>query len=162
MYSEIIQMPRKRCIYEVDQLFAKDEKISIIRKTDSLVEFKKGNLWSLETSPKNVFLEGTMTFEGNGKTTININYDRTKFIYTYIILIPLLALLGIFFIFTPVIFPFMKDTPWAMFLQVFGIIYSILICIAPLIDFHIRKSGERLFADEMFLHLTNLSYEEKE
>lgn len=104
MYSETIPMARMRSIFEVDKIFGLNEEIKVVRKTDSLLEFERGNIWS-SSSPKKAYLQGTIHFGGDSKTNININFDRSKYnnllgVFTFLcILLGIITILtGLWFI----------------------------------------------------------------
>jgi len=155
MHSEIIQMPRKRCLYEVDKIFGEDKQILIVAKTDSTIEFKKGSFWDIATKPKDTDLRGTINFEGDGKTTVNINYERLYLVYYFAIIEIIFVTLGIFEILLPSI---LKQEN--LFIIILGIITLVLSVIAPIEQAYFSLKGGQIFADELFLHLLNKSHDE--
>ena len=157
MQSEIVQMARQRCIYEVDKIFGEDKKISIIKKTDSTIEFKKGSFWNISLNPKETDLKGSIKFEGNGKTTINIDYERIYLVYFYIVFELIFISLGIFLIALPGLLGIENLSS-----TIFGVALLILAPMAPIEATYFSIKGGKTFAEDLFLQLKNKSYDEQE
>ena len=140
MYSKTIQANRKRCIFEVDQLFNKDREVLITRKTDSLIEFKKGSFWTISTSARKVDLRGSITFEGNETTKVEIIYDRYLKICATVLTTLIAIIFGIIFIILGNLFR-NNSGGFSTFLLIMGVIEIILGIIVPIETIYLTKEG---------------------
>lgn len=81
LLSRTIMLPKKTCLEGIQGIFNKDEKMKIKEQTDSMIKFERGSYWgSGNACTKYPWLKGKLYFDGDGETTVTINYNRDFFI----------------------------------------------------------------------------------
>ncbi len=123
-------------------MFNQNKNIIITQKRESSIGFRKGSFWDLQFTPKKINLEGKIIFEGNGESTVKIIYDRTFSIFFHLtIMISLIFLFVMTYAMNPLI----------------SVIFLIAIIIATIYRFFLINKGEKLFSNDFFIHLSNLT-----
>ncbi len=153
MSTKRVKFPKDKCIASIERFFNQDKDISIERKTNSLIEFKKGSIWSSGLSAKDAYLKGTITFEENNETIVKIDYDQSLFIAGWAIMIIIYAFIIMYIVLLP---DFMSMVSLNPFLLIMVILLVILIFIFPSIGYYFQKKGIKLFNNEIFSHLRDL------
>ncbi len=94
LISRSIKLPKKECLDNLIKIL-KNEQIKILSQTDSLIKFKKRNVWDISILVEKSYCEGVIMLEGNDETMIKIKYERSNFIKFNLVLTSFYVLLGI-------------------------------------------------------------------